>query len=290
MAGTPSNGELTPEEAQRAQEAITFLNEFVPTAWAFFRESLNSPLADSFVARAKKDADLVLVLDAALWIDAAGDFLLTLVKEFQHGEIHRFSPYTSLRGALECDAWACWLLDPDSEDRVRLGRALTLRARSLFETKRLRLPFGATGHSQNYKDRMERVTAAAQRWGLEAHQPDSGRISFISTPGPTALIRCLLPEQSTRNRELTVGEQTYGELSARAHGTPWAMVSNTTPVERLNEFQTLARSELDVFEFIRLLGVIVSLHDKAIRRVAVASGVDAGVWDGRRGAIPRGLC
>jgi len=68
----------------------------------------------------------VLVLDAALWIDAAGDFLLTLVKEFQQGAIHRFSPYTSLRGALECDAWACWLLDPDAEDKVRVGRALTL--------------------------------------------------------------------------------------------------------------------------------------------------------------------
>jgi hypothetical protein len=286
MGDKPSTGEMTPEEAQRTQEVMTFLNEFVPTAWAFFRECQNSPLANSFIARAKMNADLVLVLDAALWIDAAGDFLLTLVKEFQHGEIHRFSPYTSLRGALECDAWSCWLLDPDAEDRVRVGRALTLRARSLFEMKRLQLPFGATDHSQNYKGRMERVTAVAQRWGLEVHQPDSGRISFIPAPGPTALIRCLLPEQSTRNRELTVGEQTYGELSARAHGTPWAMVSNATPVEKLNEFQTLARSELDVLEFIRLLGVVVSLHDKAIRRVAIASGFDTGVWDGRRGAIP----
>jgi hypothetical protein len=280
---------MTPEEARRTQEVMTFLSEFIPTAWAFFRERQNSAPADSFVARAKKDADLVLVLDAALWIDAAGDFLLTLVNEFRHGEIHRFSPYTSLRGALECDAWACWLLDPDAEDRVRVGRALTLRARSLFEMKRLGLPVGVPDHSQNYKDRMERVSAVAHRWGLEVHRPDSGRISFISTPGPTALIRCLLPEQSTHNRELTVGEQTYGELSARAHGTPWAMLSNTTPVEKLNEFQTLARSELDVLEFVRLLGVVVSLHDKAIRRVAVASGVDTGVWDGRRGAMPWGL-
>ncbi len=138
---------MTPEEAQRAQEVMTFLNDFVPTAWAFFRECQNNPRSDSFVARAKQDADLVLVLDAALWVDAAGDFFLTVVKDFEHGA-HRFSPYTSIRAALECGAWACWLLDPDAEDRVRVGRALTLRARCLFEIKRLRLPFGAIDHSQ----------------------------------------------------------------------------------------------------------------------------------------------
>ena len=64
------------------------------------------------------------------------------------------------------------------------------------------------------------------------------------------------------------------------------MVSGTTPVEKLGEFQTLARSELDVLEFIRLLGVVVSLHDKVLRRVAVVAGVDAVVWDSRRGPIP----
>ena len=42
---------MTPEEAQRAREVMTFLNEFVPTAWAFFRECQNSALADSFVTR-----------------------------------------------------------------------------------------------------------------------------------------------------------------------------------------------------------------------------------------------
>ena len=286
MGDRPPPGEMTPEEAQRAQAVVTFLNQLVPVGWAFFVECHKAPAEGSFLERAKKDSDLVLVLDAALWIDAAGDFFLTLVEEFQYGQIHRFAPYTSLRGALECDAWACWLLDPDAEDKVRVGRALTLRARSLFEMKRLRLPPGATDHSKNLKERMERVTAAAERWGLRAHQPDSGRISFVPTPGATALIRCLLPDQSPLNRELSVGEQTYGELSARAHGTPWAMVSGTTPVEKLGEFQTLARSELDVLEFIRLLGVVVSLHDKVLRRVAVVAGVDSVVWDSRRGPIP----
>src|SRR5260370_40903962 len=106
-------GEMTPEEAQRAQEVMTFLNDFVPTAWAFFRECQNNPRSDSFVARAKQDADLVLVLDAALWVDAAGAFFLTGVKDFEHGR-HRFSPYTSMRAALECGAVACLRPDPDA--------------------------------------------------------------------------------------------------------------------------------------------------------------------------------
>ena len=52
MGDRSSTGEMTPEEAQRTREVMTFLNEFVPTAWAFFRECQNSPLANSFIARA----------------------------------------------------------------------------------------------------------------------------------------------------------------------------------------------------------------------------------------------
>jgi hypothetical protein len=284
MSGSANGGELTPLEVERVQVVVTFLRQFVPTAWGFFMECQNSPQPGSFVARAKQDADLVLVLDAGIWIDAAGDFLLSVAEEFQYGEIHRYAPYTTVRGALEWDARACWLLDPDVEDRVKVGRALTLRARSLFEMRRLRLPSGT--HQQNYVDRIKRVTAAAERWGLKARQLETFLVSFVPTPGPTALIRCLLPEQSNGNAELTVGEQTYGELSARAHGTTWAAVGGAIPVARLNEFQSLARSELDVGEYLRLLGIVVSLHDKAIRRVALAAGLDGGVWDQRRGHIP----
>jgi len=273
---------MTPEEAQRAQAAVTFLNHFVPSAWAFFRECHKSPSPDSFFARAKRDPDLVLVLDAALWLDAAGDFLVAVLQLFTHKDgVLRFSPYASVRGALEADAWACWLLDPEADDKEGIGRALSLRAQGLFEMKRLRLASG-----QHYDDRIKRVTEAGQRWGLQPRQRHDGRLSFVQTPGPTALIRCLLPEQSSRNRELTVGEQTYGELSARSHGTTWALLSGTSPIERLDEFQTTVLSEIDVLEFVRLLGIVVLLHDKAVRRVAIASGVDRSVWETRPGALP----
>ena len=60
---------MTPEEAQRAQAVVSFLNQLVPAGWAFFVESHKAPAEGSFLERAKKDPDLVLVLDAALWID-----------------------------------------------------------------------------------------------------------------------------------------------------------------------------------------------------------------------------
>jgi hypothetical protein len=282
MSDGPARGEMSPEEVERGQAVVTFLNQFVPSAWTFFRECHKSPGPDSFIARAKKDPDLVQVLDAALWLDAAGDFLLAVLQLFTHKDgVLRFSPYTSARGALEADAWACWLLDPDANDKERIGRALSLRARGLFEMKRLRFV-----SDKHYAERINRVIEAGQRWGLELRNRDSWRLSFVQTPGPTALIRCLLPEQSTRNRELTDGEQTYGELSARSHGTTWALLSGISPIEKVDEFQTTGLSEIDVLEFIRLLGIVVSLHDKAVRRVAIASGVDPSVWETRRGELP----
>ena len=285
MSSGRTDGELTPEEEQRVREVREFLGEFVKTAWLFFIECEDNPKPGSFIARANPDPDLVQVLDARIWVDAAGDFFLSVAQEL-HGAIHRYAPYTTLRGAMEWDARACWLLDPDVEDKIKLGRALTFRARSLYEMKRLRLPPEFKSHDQNYIERMKRVTDSGTRWGLEAKNLDSHRVCFVPTPGPTAMIRCLLAEPSDRNFDLTVGEQSYGELSARAHGAGWAATSGVTPVALRNDLQTWTLSQIDLSEFLRLLGISVALHDKAIRRVALAAGLDGSVWEARRGPMP----
>ena len=95
----------------------------------------------------------------------------------------------------------------------------------------------------------------------------------------------MTPEEAQRAQAVVTFRYLWRVVRA---GTWHAMGDGcgTTPVEKLGEFQTLARSELDVLEFIRLLGVVVSLHDKVLRRVAVAAGVDPVVWDSRRGPIP----
>jgi hypothetical protein len=282
----PALGALTAEEAQLSEVAINFLNRFVPQAWAFFFECQENPKPGSAIARAKRNRDLVLVLDVSLLLDAAGDHLTTVVNQFVHGLLPRFSLYTVLRGALEADAWACWLLDPTIDDNERLGRTLTVRADSLFEMKRLGLsPLGTTP-ARHYNKRIKRVLVAGKRWKLTPKTHKDGRVAFVAMPKVTPLLRSLLPGKSAKNKKLNVGDQTYGELSARAHGTTWALLNSMIGVVKLNQFQQLGYSGVDVVEFVRLLGEIVALHDEAMKRMAILSGLEPAAWEARRGEVP----
>jgi hypothetical protein len=277
---------MTPQESAQADVAINYLRRFVVEAWAFFLECQEQPRARSTVARAQRNRDLVLVLDATLLHDAAGDFFTTIVNEFVHGPVPRFSPYAVVRGALEADALACWVLDPTIDDTKRLERVLTLRSHSLFEMKRLGLSPARTSPARHYSKRIKRVLATGKRWKLTRKTHKNGLETFVEMPKVTPLLRSLLPQASAKNRQLTVGEQTYGGLSARAHGTTWALLSNIIPVERLSRFRQLGYSELDVTELVRLLGVAVHLHDQATARMAELAGIDPVVWQKRRGDLP----
>jgi hypothetical protein len=282
----PALGALTAEEAQLSDVAINFLNRFVSLATTFFYECQDKPLPGSAIARAKQNRDLVLVLDVGLLLDGAGDHLTTVVNQFVLGLLPRFSLYTVIRGALEASAWACWLLDPIIDDSERLGRTLTVRADSLFEMRRLGLkPIGTTP-GRHYAKRIKRVLATGKRWKLTPKMHRDGRVAFVVMPKVTPLLRSLLAAKSARNKKLTVGDQTYGELSARAHGTTWALLQSLVEVQTLNEFQKLGYSGIDVVEFIRLLGVVVALHDEAMKRLAILSGREPVEWEARRGDVP----
>jgi hypothetical protein len=279
-------GRMTPQESEQANIAIDYLRRFVAEAAAFFLECQERPTPRSAVGRAHRNRDLVLVLDASLLHDAAGDFFTAIVNEFVHGPLPRFSLYTVVRGALEADAWTCWLLEPSIDDTKRLERVLTLRSSSLFEMKRLGLSPTTTSPARHYLKRIKRVRAAGKRWKLTRKTHKHGLETFVEMPKVTPLLRSLLPQKSAKNKQLTVGEQTYGELSARAHGTTWALLSNITPVARLSRFRQMGYSELDVTESLRLLGVAIHLHDQATARMAELAGIDPVDWQKRRGDLP----
>jgi hypothetical protein len=286
MSTHPALGVMTADEEDRANVALNFLNGYIPMAWNHFLYCRENAAPQSVVARARADRDLVLVLDAALFLESAADHYTTLINVFVHGPIPRYALYTVVRGALEADAWACWLLDTSIDDPERVGRALTLRASNLFEVRRMGLhPVGASP-TEHYSKRMKRVIEAAERWHLTPKSHKDGRIAFVPMPRITALIRSLLPEQSEKSKDLTVGEHTYAELSARAHGTQWALISKATPVNRADDYQTMAYVEVDVLELIRLLGIAVNLHDEAVRRMAILSSKSESDWIARRGPIP----
>jgi len=73
MSSHPALGVMTAEEEDRANVALNFLNRYVPMAWNHFLYCRENAALKSVVARAKANRDLVLVLDAALFLEAAAD-------------------------------------------------------------------------------------------------------------------------------------------------------------------------------------------------------------------------
>jgi hypothetical protein len=288
---------LSGQEAMRAQVTIGFLGHFVKSGWQFWLECLDKPARGSFIARAKRSRALSQALDVSLLLADANDHFLDVVDEFTQGYLPSFALYAVVRGALEADARACWLAEPGLTDRERLARALTLRADSLFEMRRLglppksKLPPGLTS-AGHYTKRIRRVVATGSRWKLVAKKHKDGRVSFVDLPKVTPLLVTLLPTEVAKIRygnkvkRLTLGERTYGELSARAHATSWALLSNVASKRRLDSFRQYGEVNLDVLELIRLLGVAVSLHDEALQRLALWAGRQRQAWESMRGSIP----
>lgn len=288
---------LSTQEAMRAQVTIGFLGDFVQKGWQFWLECLDKPGRGSFIASAKRDRALSQALDVSLLLGDANDHFLDVVDEFSQGFLPAFALYAVVRGAFEADAWACWLADPYLNDGQRLARALTIRADSLFEMRRLGLPpksilpLGVTS-ARHYAKRIRRVISAGRRWSLVPKVHKDGRVAFVDLPKVTPLLSTLLPTEVARIRHrnkvkrLTLGERTYGELSARAHATSWALLSNVASVRRVDKYRQFGQLNLDVLEFIRLLGVAVSLHDEALKRLALWAGQQPAAWEDRRGAIP----
>ena len=126
-----SVGLLSDQEARRAEIAITFLGQFVQDGHLFWLECLDKPARGSFIARAKRNRALSQVLDVSLLLADANDYFLDVVDEFTQGALPNFALFAVVRGALEADAWACWLAEPNLNDTERLARILTLRAASL---------------------------------------------------------------------------------------------------------------------------------------------------------------
>lgn len=276
--------DLTPAEARCADRVIRHLGPYVDTAWTFFLECTANPARGSAIYRAKRNKDLILTLDVSLALSAATDHFQTVANVFSAVPIPRYSLFSVVRSALENDARACWLLDPTIDDAHRLARALTDRAGSLFEFRRIGKKVGNRTPAQNYAWRIKRPLSAARRWNIGHTKYQDGRIVFGVRPKITNLTNDLLPAKSLINKKMTVGQHTYAALSARTHGDPWALVG--TPVGRpgrLNRRQSGVMVGTDIEELVRLLGITLQLHDRAMTQLATLAGLEPGLWEERRG-------
>ncbi len=192
--------------------------------------------------------------------------------------LRNYSPYTIVRGALEADAWACWLLDPALGPDQRLARAMTVRALNLREVRRL-------GLASDYDDRIARVSAVANRYNLVQKQNAEGELVWVgeARPNVTDLLNELLPERSSETNGETLGWHTYSLLSARAHGIPWAVLHKAKSIGPMGPHAAIAEVMIDVVDLMRLLSIALRLHSEALSRAGRLDGREPGEWETRRG-------
>jgi len=290
------DGKLTETEARVAGVAFGYLTRCTSAGSAFFAEILTRPRAGSQAESALRDKDLMEpILIAGMYLHVALDHYLSLRTMFIPGEVppgapasevRNYAPYTIVRAALEGDAWACWLLDPSVEPAERLARAMTVRAKNLHEVQRLGLT-DDNGKPIDYEERAANIEAVADRHNLKKKLNDQKELEWVGAP-PTTMTRLLdelLPERSPDTNGKILGRHTYGLLSARAHGNPWAVLHNAKRAGSMGPHVGIAEVVIDAVELMRLLSIALRLHGEAFRRAGSLDGREPREWEARCGSI-----
>jgi hypothetical protein len=288
------DGMLTPIEQRFAGVTLAYLERCTSVGSAFFAEILTRPRAGSVADLALHDKDFMEpIYLAGMYLHVALDHYLTVRSTFIPAEVppgaplptvRNYSPYTVVRGALEADAWACWLLDPDRTPTQRLARAMTVRALNLREVRRLGLP-SESGVRIDYDERIARVSAVATRHHLKEKRNGDQELVWVgeARPNMTDLLNELLPDTSAETNGEPLGWHIYSLLSARAHGNPWAVLHNMTSRGRVGSHAAIAEVVIDVVELMRLLSIALRLHSEAVSRLGRLDGREPGEWEALRG-------
>jgi len=283
-----NDGMLSPAEQRVAGITLAYLARCTSAGSAVFAEILSLPRAGSLAESALNDKDLMEpIYLAGMYLHVALEHYLTVQSMFIPAEVpqgapaptlRNYSPYTIVRGALEADAWACWLLDPALGPDQRLARAMTVRALNLREVRRL-------GLASDYDDRIARVSAVAARHNLLQKRNAEGELIWVgeSRPNVTELLNELLPDRSSEPNGEILGWHTYSLLSARAHGNPWAVLHKAKSIGPMGPHAAVAEVMIDVVELMRLLSIALRLHSEAVSRAGRLDGREPSEWEARRG-------
>jgi len=128
-----NDGTLSPAEQRVAGITLAYLARCTSAGSAVFAEILSLPRAGSVAESALKDKDLMEpIYLAGMYLHVAVEHYLTVQSMFIPAEVpqgapaptlRNYSPYTIVRGALEADAWACWVAGSCPWARPALGPA-----------------------------------------------------------------------------------------------------------------------------------------------------------------------
>lgn len=275
---------MTPQEQRIAAATLDYLLRSLKGGSTFFADARDRPQVGTAMEALLADKDLMEpILLAGMYLEVARDHYGAVLWAFvPPAEVPKYAPYTLVRGALEANAWACWLLDTSLTPAERLARSLTVRALNIREVRRLDL---ADDHPDYYGKRIGQVKAVAARHQLPELTNKEGDLFAVGgrRPEMVALLDQLLPDQNVGPNAQPLGSRTYGLLSARAHGNPWAVLHNVKRAEQIGPHSAAAEVELDVVEFMRLLRVAIRLHSEAMCRIAILNGQDPADWEKLRG-------
>lgn len=185
--------------------------------------------------------------------------------------IPNFAPQAVLRGALEGDAWALWLLDPSLSPKKRAARWLTARLENVNSYRRYKIP-EALSHAD---ERTEEIVREATRLGLQPTVDEkTGSVVAIGKRPPTKsdLVAQLLPDLNETSLGIEMGRLVYLYLSGYSHAELSAVLMGRRPLGPPGESSQPTLLPMGLGLVLLVFRCVLLLHDRMLTKTAQFEG------------------
>ena len=187
------------------------------------------------------------------------------------GDRYAHGPYSLLRGAAEPLARLTWLFDGKVGTSKRYQRLLSERRENQEEFGKLKAfsRFAAT--------RIQHIDKLATSAGFKAN----------SRADATSLFRRVLKEVGVDPAKDPIGEVLYRVLSGHIHSLMWALMGQADVVSAPQVGKVgLAKIELDLYLFLKLIDPVYRMHDAAHEHWCRMHGTSEGAWRSVAAQLP----
>lgn len=245
---------------EQAIKAVYAIQQLMDKIGDFLDSQGLEPKADSLAAKELKTFERPKSLRTAYGqgislVEGAGDHLFSLAKALTE-PAQSIAPWTLARAVLESSALSCWLLDPNIDSHLRVGRSLALRYEGFIQQKNFGRAAGQTDGISKVNTRIEDVEAMAEKLGYTKLKTEDGKRTGIGQvmPSVTEIIRDTLDEEAN-----------YRLFSAMAHAHQWAYIQLS--FKKVEEIE-LHNNEVVFFEKYLPNDIVLWLCSKTARYFA----------------------
>lgn len=263
------------------QRAAAVAATYWSAAEAHRRAVEDQALPSSPIGRAHRTKRLRWHPDmAALRLVSAHDHVNTLTAVLVAGQFSHQSAYTLVRGILEADAVACWLLTTTSARERRRRRIIDRGFQAYW---RLQFQGKETDRRSGSIARQIRSVLPAAR--SRASTIDVLKTAKSSRPSMASLVTDLLSANSAATSR-PVGSMLYNLVSGFAHGEVWTTAMGTVAGTRMSPLASIASVSGDVRRFIIVLSWLFPAHEVVMERWLTLADADSDSWKAVRDQIP----